>query len=199
MRKDFTQQTTAQMPAVSGPDFFYLELRYKLTKDRINQITKTANQAAAFFPGIIFSAAEGGLQLNHSLPQFLLHLRRPEIAVSQVEPGAIFRQFIDYIQLLNISGYQSKTSDDARPGHSHMDSEAIKGLSDQHIIAEGCCPFEELAAISPCKLTDGYRQAIYDRKSPIEANQAGNELPDFLFNLPEIGCLANNSSRVNFS
>jgi len=126
MRKNFTQQSATEMPEFSCPELLILELDSKLVKHPIYQIAKKANQTDIFGLGIMTSIAEGHLQLHQFLSRCRFYFRRSEIAVFQIKPWAIFHQFIDHIQFLNIGRYQSKTGDDAQPIHSYMNHQPIE-------------------------------------------------------------------------
>jgi len=76
MGKQFTDKTVGQMPSVACPDFFNMETFGQLTDDGLHQ-SPAGHQLSdqRFWPRVLHVLAQGGLQINALLCQFLLQAR----------------------------------------------------------------------------------------------------------------------------
>ena len=76
----------------------------------------------------------------HAPRQLFFGLRRAVIAIPDGEAASGFKEFGHHGKLVGVCRSDREAGDDARPAHPHMHPEAVEGLLEEAILAEGCPP-----------------------------------------------------------
>ena len=142
------------MPQVSYPDTLDEVTVHELTEDRIDPVPNAAEVDTASEPGVLPGLLEGGLQLQTLRCQRLSKCGTPVVAVPHDDTLSAVDQLGHDGRLMDGGGSQAEAHDDPGPGHQDVDTKAVEGLAQQHVVAEGRLAAETSAAVGPCDLPD---------------------------------------------
>lgn len=143
-----------QVPQVPRPGPLGPKPLHQLSDDRLDPPPFPGQPPAP--PLWVLRAPLGGSQqLQAPLPQLLLKIGSPVVAIPQ-GPA--------------LSSGQHHLGDHPQPAHPQVPAEPVEGLLEQLVVAEGRLPHEAATALGPGELADIQGEAVYDRDARIVGN-----------------------------
>jgi hypothetical protein len=90
-----------------------------------------------------------------------------------------------------------QAGDDSRPAHPHMHPEAVEGLLEEGVLAEGGFSFEARAAVGAGKQASRQGQRVHQCEGRTVGSEGEEFLPEALLYLPEVGGLTGEGGAVD--
>ena len=137
VRKDFAQQPACQVPRIACPHSLYGVAPHELRKDGVYPVAKPAEQGTSLGIRVELLGGVRGQKLDAYRRQLLLGLRRVVVAVPDDQAGGGLDEFGDDAQLVSVGRSHRQTSYDTRPTDPRVHPEAIEGLLEEGVLAEG--------------------------------------------------------------
>ena len=181
MHEDFTQEPTAQMPQIVGPDALDGSTLDELAEDGVDAVAPAGESTAQSWPGILFSAAEGGQELDAALGELLTEAWRPEVAIADDEAGGAFGEVVSGGEFLPIAWSELDLADGTRPADARMQAEAVERLLREVIMAIGSLSPAAPAARGARELANRECEAVNDGELRIVRDLGADPLPDPIF------------------
>jgi len=144
--EDLPQKPAGQVPKIFGPHSLEGVSSGELRRDGVNRVAQAAQQRAPSRGRIALFDAVGCQQRDAHAPlQLFPHLKRPVIAIPDDGQAASgLKQFWEHGKLVGVGRSHRQAGDHPRPAHSHMLPEAVEGLLEQGVLAEGGFSLEGL-------------------------------------------------------
>ena len=187
--QDLTQQTTCQVPQVACPNALYAVALRELRKDGVDSVAKAAQQRAPFGIGVTLLGPVGSCQFDAPSGQLLPECRRVVVAVSDHHAPGMLHKFGHYRKLVGGGRSHRDASDHPRPANPHVYSEAVEGLFEESVLAEGGFSSEATAAVSSSEQTRWEGKRVHKGEGGMVRGQAQKFLPEVLLGLPQVGRL----------
>lgn len=139
MAQDFPQQPAAKMPEVTSPYLLYGVAAHELRKNGVDAVAKAAQKGAPLGMRIALLVPVGDRQLDAPPSQLLLpDLRRVVVAVPYYyHARGMLDELGEHRKLVDVSRSRAKVGDHSRPADPYMHSEAVEGLLEEDVLAEG--------------------------------------------------------------
>ena len=137
MREDLPQQSTHQVPQIPRPHPLYGIALHKLRKNGVYSVAKPAEQGAPFGSGISLLGRVGCQQLNAPPGQLFFNLGRVVVAIPHEQTGGALGEFGENRELVGVGWSHRQTGDNARPTDPQVYPEAVEGLLEEGVLAEG--------------------------------------------------------------
>jgi hypothetical protein len=197
VREHFAQHSACQVPQVTRPHPLYGVALCELREDGVYPVAKTAKQGASFGVGIALFGLVGGRQLDTLPSQLLPNWRRPVVAVPNYYTPGTLDQFGQYRKLMDVGRSYRKAGDEPRPTDPNVHPEAVEGLLEESVFAEGGLTPEAMAAVSAGKQARWQGQRVADGESGVVRGKSEKLLPEVVFELPEVGCLPSEGGAMD--
>jgi hypothetical protein len=197
MHQHQPQQAVPQMPGIAGPDPFQDTPLDQLAKDGVDTIADTAQESTPCGSSITRGPAIGCQQRQPGVAKLRGQRRTPVVAVAHHEATRLLNQRRQQRQIVDIRRRYREAGNHPGPGQTSMQPKAIERLPGNDILAVGGLLGEASATLSTRKLTDGYGETIDDGQLRIMGQQGEQQLPQVLFDRPQIGRLADKGGAVD--
>ena len=145
VREDFPEQPASEVPHVASPHPLDGVTLCELGKDGVYPVAKTAQESTPFGSRISLFGGVWSEQLDPHARQLLCGLRRVVIAVPDEKAGGALGEFGEHGEFVSVGGGHRDAGDQPRPAEPNVHPEAVEGLPEQRILAEGRFPFEARA------------------------------------------------------
>jgi hypothetical protein len=199
MAQHLPKQPARQMPQVARPHPLYGVALCKLREDGVYPVAKTAQECASFGVGISFLGGIWGQKPYAHTRQVFCGLWRMVVAVSyNDDPGGKLDELRHGGELVGVGGGHRDAGDHSRPPEPNMHPEAVEGLPQQRVLAEGRFSFEAMAAVGASKEARRKRQRVADSKGWVMGSVAQKLLPEALLYLPEVRSLPGEGGAMHF-
>lgn len=199
MRQHLSHYSARQVPYVSGPDSLCLKAFYYLAEYGLYSIPNPAQPATPLRRRIKASLLVGGKHIKPPHAELLPQFGFPVGAITYAVAFSLCGKFFDHRQVAQIGGSHNYSSYYSGPAHSHVKAKAIIGLLYSMVLAVVSFTSKAFTSFSASKLAYGHREAIYDSKALVTVGLIDEFLPKSFFQLPQIGCLPDESSAMNES
>src|SRR5829696_629383 len=183
--QDLPEQPARQMPQIARPHPLYTVSLHELGEDSIYAVAKATQEGAPLGVRVSLLGGVWSQKLYAHSHQLLPGLWRVVVAIPNDQARGSLGDLRQHGKLVGVGWGHRKTSDHPRPTNPHVYSEAVEGLLEESVFAEGGLPAEATAAVGAGE------QARW------QGERVGQELlPEALLDLPEVGCLARESGAV---
>jgi hypothetical protein len=197
VREDFAQQPTRQMPEVTCPHPLYPISLGELRKDGVYPVAKPTEQGAPFRMRVPFLGGVRSQKLHAHARQLLAGLRRMVVAIPDDETGTTLGEFGDDRELMGIGRGHRQTANDPRPADPHVHPEAIEGLFEERVFAEGGLSLEAFAAVGSGEQTSWQGEGVSQGEGGLVRGIDQELLPDEFLGLPEVCRLAREGGAMH--
>ena len=185
------------MPQIVGPDALDGSTLDELAEDGVDAVAPAGESTAQSWPGILFSAAEGGQELDAALGELLTEAWRPEVAIADDEAGGAFGEVVSGGEFLPIAWSELDLADDTRPADARMQAEAVERLMREVIMAIGSLSPEAPAARGARELANRECEAVNDGELRTVRDLGADPLPEPIFHHLQVRCLAHEGCPVD--
>jgi hypothetical protein len=199
MRQHFSHYSARQVPHVSGPYSLHLKAFRYLTENRFYSIAIATQPSTDCSIPIPARQLKRHYHLNSLFAQLLAQVRLPVITISQAIAFCLSRQLLKRRRITQASRGYYNSRYYSGPTHSHVKSEAIKGLLYRMIFAEISFASKALRARSAPEAANSHREAINNSKACVTVSLSDQLLPKGFFEFPKIRCLSNKSGAMDKS
>jgi hypothetical protein len=178
VREDFAQQPASKMPEVLGPHSLYGVTLHELAEDGVDAVAKTAQEGASFGMGVCAFVLVGCDELDAYCGQLFLGLGRVVVAVPHEHTGGELDELRHHRELVGVGWSQRKTSDEPWPADSNVHPEAVEGLLEEVILAEGGLSPEATATVSAGKRARWQGHRVADGEDRVVGSEREKLLPE---------------------
>ena len=189
VREDFAQQPAGEVPQVSRPHPLDGVTSYKLAKHGVYPVAETAQQSTPPGSRITLFAGVWGQKLYAHVRQLFCCLGRVVVTVSYDDPGGGFDKFGDYRELVGVGWSHRDTGDHPRPADPYVHTEAVEGLPEEGILAEGRISLEAPTAVSAGEPARRQGHRVADGESGLVRDDGHDLLPEEFLEMTEVGAL----------
>src|SRR5687768_5377846 len=189
VREDFSQQPACKVPEVLGPHPLYGVASRKLTENGVDAVAKTAQQSASSGMGVRAFVLIGCEELDAYCGQLLLDLWRMVVAIPNEHTRGSFGDLRQHGKLVGVGWGYRKTTDDTRPANSHVHPEAVEGLFEEDVLAEGGLSSKTPTAIGSGEGACWQGKRVCQGEGGLMRGLSQQLLPEALLDLPEVGGL----------
>lgn len=199
MRQHFAHNPTRQVPHISGPYSLHLEAFCHLAEYCLYSIAHPTQPSADFSVPVSARQLKRHKHLNSLLAQLLAQLGLPVVAITQAIAFCLSRKLLkrSYITQAGRGYYDS--CDYSGPTYPYMETEAIEGLLYRKVFTISSLASKALASWGASEPADVHREAIYNGKIGVTVGLLYESLPKSFFQLPQIGCLSDESRPMDKS
>jgi len=199
MRQHIPHYSARQVPHIPGPDSLHLEAFHDLAENGFYAVAPAAQPTTPLGRRVKASLLVGDEHLNASLAQMLCQLGLPVVTVCKAVAARLSDHLFNHRQVTQISGGHKDASDHPGPSHPDVKAEAVEGLLDRMVFAIVSLASIVAAFFGASELANRDGEAIDDGNALVTVRRADELLPKRLFQLPQIGCLSNESRAMNES
>src|SRR5215203_6381274 len=200
VREDFAQQPIGEVPEVARPHSLHGVTPGELRKNGVYSVAKTAQQRAAFGSGISFLGRVGGQKLYaHATHQLLLGLWRMVVAIPNEHPRGSLGDLRQHRKLVGVGRGHRKTSDHPRPTDPHVHSEAVEGLFEESVFAEGGLSLKTRAAVGSGEQARWQGERVRQGEGGVVGSVGQELLPEEFLDLPQVGRLPGEGTAMNLA
>ena len=200
MAEDLAQQPAGQVPKIFGSHSLEGVSSAELRKDDVNPVAQAAQQRAPLRGPIALFGAVGCQQRDAHAPLELFPpLRRPVIAIPEGEAASGLEQFGEHGKLVGVCRSHPDAGDQPRPAHPNMHPEAVEGLLEEGVFAEGGFSLEAATAVGTGEQARWQRHGVHQREGRVVGGEREELLPEALLYLPEVGALTGEGGAVHLA
>jgi hypothetical protein len=138
-------------------------------------------------------------QKGNGVAEDLPQSKRPVIAIPDGQAASGLEQFGEHEKLVGVGRSHRQADDHPRPAHSHMHPEAVEGLLEQGVLAEGGFSLEAATAVGTSKQARRQRHGVNQREGRVVGGQLEELLPEELLYLLEVGALTGEGGAVHLA
>ena len=173
--EDLPQKPAGQVPKIVGPHSLEGVSSGELRRDGVNPVAQAAQQRAPLRGRIALFGAVGCQQRDAHAPLELFPpLRRPVIAIPNGEAASALKEFGEHGKLVGVGWGHRQAGDHPRPAHPHMHPEAVEGLLEEGVLAEGGFSLEAATAVGASKQARRQRHGVHQREGRVVGASARN-------------------------
>jgi hypothetical protein len=119
------------------------------------------------------------------------------VAIPDDETGTTLGEFGDDRELMGIGRGHRQTANDPRPADPHVHPEAIEGLFEERVFAEGGLSLEAFAAVGSGEQTSWQGEGVSQGEGGLVRGIDQELLPDEFLGLPEVCRLAREGGAMH--
>jgi hypothetical protein len=171
------------------PNLLYAVALCELLKNGVDAVANTAEQSTSFGSRISLLGRMWDQKLHTHTRQLFSGLWRMEVAISYDDPGGKLYKLRHHRELVSVGGGHRDAGDQPRPAEANVHPEAVEGLPEQRVLAEGRFPFEARAAVDASKEASRQGHRVADSKGWVVGSERKELLPKTLLDFTEVSCL----------
>ena len=197
VREDFAQESACQMPEVARPNLLYRIALRELAENGVYPIAKPTEEGAPFGIWVSLLGGVRSQKLRTDARQLLPGLRRMVVAIPDDETGGALGEFGNDRELMGVGRGHRDAGDDAWPADPRVHPEAVEGLFEERVLAEGGLSLKTPTAVGSGEQTRRQGHRVDEGEGGVVRSASHKLLPKALFDLPQVGCLAAEGGAVH--
>jgi hypothetical protein len=178
VREDFAHQPACQVPPIARPHPLYAVASGELRKDGVYPVAKTAEEGTPLRIWISLFGGVGSQKLYAHLRQLLLGLGRVVVSIPDHHTAGSSDDLRDYRELVDVGWGYREAGNQPRPANPHMRSEAIEGLLEEGVLAEGRFTAEASTAVGPGEEARWQGHRVADGEGEVVRGEGKKLLPE---------------------